>query len=177
MSESPALPGAAAGRTTFARVVEEGFYGGLIGAVTVGLLFLIHDLLTEKLFYTPALLGSLIFRGAPPADPATVDLPMAIAYNGLHLVVFILGGVVASFAVHEVDQHPLLWYLLASGFVGLVFAGFLADAALGVPVLGRYHFWGGGVVAALAMALYFWRRHPDLARHLKEAWRKEAAES
>jgi hypothetical protein len=160
MADATAVPSVPGDRISLAVVAGEGFYTGLIGAAIVIVVFLIHDLFSGRALLTPSLLGSLVFRGAAPPDPMAIDLPMAIAFNGLHIVTFILIGWCASLAVHVVERRSELWYLLAIVVLGLLFAGFILDAALGVPGLGRFHLWAGGVLAVLGMALYLWARHP-----------------
>jgi hypothetical protein len=136
------------------------------------LVFLVRDLLAGRFLATPSQLGTLVFKGQVPADPRAVELPMVIAYNGLHVLLFVLVGWLASFAVTLVERHPQLWYLLAFGVMGLLFSGFILDGALGVPGLGRFHFWAGGVLATGAMSLFLWWRHPQVLRHLKDIWQE-----
>ncbi|PYO75233.1 MAG: hypothetical protein DMD64_01075, partial [Gemmatimonadetes bacterium] len=57
------------------RILREGFIAGCIGAAAVAVWFLIVDSINGQPLYTPAMLGSAVFWGAP--DPTHVVIEPA----------------------------------------------------------------------------------------------------
>ena len=51
------------------RILREGFIAGCIGAASVAVWFLIVDTINGQPLFTPAMLGSAVFWGAPSPDP------------------------------------------------------------------------------------------------------------
>lgn len=150
------------------RIYLEGIVAGLLGAATVALWFLALDGVAGRPLHTPTLLGTALFRGGTGlASPETVpvSLEMVVLYTWVHALVFCVIGGVAARLLAVAERQPnagfgilLLFVVLAFGFlvVALIFAEPILHALTWPAIL------GGNLLAAVAMGVYFWRRHPDL---------------
>jgi hypothetical protein len=150
------------------RVHVEGLVAGLLGAATVALWFLALDAIAGRPLHTPTLLGTALFRGGQGlASPESVpvSLEMVVLYTWVHALVFCVIGGVAARLLAVAERQPnagfgilLLFVILAFGFlvVTLIFAEPVLHALTWPAIL------GGNLLAAVAMGVYFWRRHPDL---------------
>ena len=153
------------------RVFYEGLIAGLIGYITVALVLAIVDLaMGRSLFYTVATLGEAVFGDTGAADSAVT--PAAVfTYNGVHILAFVIFGVLVAWLVVETELHPAIWYV---AFMALLAAFFLATvlAAGAGAALGESLTWWSvvlaNVLAALAMGWYLHRAHPRLLRHVSE---------
>jgi hypothetical protein len=151
-----------------AKLYQEGIVAGLIGAATVAIWFLIIDAINGRPLYTPTVLGTALFRGGEGlASPETlaINLEMVLMFTWVHGLVFIVIGGIASRLLGYAEHNPnigfgilLLFVVFEFGFVAVNMA--FADAVL------RALTWQavliGNLLAAAAMAGYFWRRHPQL---------------
>ncbi|HEV8676128.1 MAG TPA: hypothetical protein VGX21_19000 [Methylomirabilota bacterium] len=150
------------------RLYQEGVVAGLLGAVTIAILFLILDTIRGRPLYTPSLLGTALFRrgelfAAPGSPPISFD--MAFAYTWVHGLVFVVIGVIASRLLAVAEAKPNLGFGIVLLFVVFEF-GFTAVALLFAEPVLRALTWPailvGNLLAAAAMAGYLWRRHPAL---------------
>jgi hypothetical protein len=146
----------------------EGIVAGLLGAATVALWFLALDTIAGRPLHTPTILGTALFRGgrglASP-EAVSVSVEMVVLYTWVHALVFCVIGGVAARLLAVAERQPnagfgilLLFVVLAFGFlvVALIFAEPILHALTWPAIL------GGNLLAAVAMGIYFWRRHPDL---------------
>jgi hypothetical protein len=153
-----------------APVLQDGLFAGVIGAVTVLVVFFLVDLVAGDALRTPSTLGALLFEGAEAAARAESDLEISIAYNAVHFLLWLLAGLIASYLCTFVHRYPKVWYLVFVG-VAFAFAAFLyLDGAFGVPGLGRFQLWLGAVLGAAAMGVFLWWRHPGLGAALGGAY-------
>lgn len=150
--------------------LRDGLVAGILGAAAVAIWFLIYDVATRQILFTPAALGSALFDGARGVDAVTVDMPTVLGYTALHFIAFLPIGVVAAIFASEAERHAvvllgavLLFVTAESLFLGLaaIVANWLLDA------LSWWNVIGANVVAALVMGLYLWKRHPDLAQQFR----------
>ena len=150
-------------------IYAEGLLAGVIGAMTIALWFLLLDALDGRPLYTPNLLGTALLRGgeglgAPETLPIALDV--VLPFTWIHVLVFLLIGVAASrlLAIAEREPHAGFGVLLA--FVVFEFGFVGVSMALAEPVLHAMA-WSevlvGNLLAAAAMTLLLWRRHPALA--------------
>ena len=150
------------------RVYGEGITGGLLGAATIAVWFLIIDVLDGRPFYTPTVLGTALFRGGAGLDhPDTLapSFEMVLCFTWVHALAFAaIGGVVARLLAFA-ERTPnvgfgfvLLFVVFEFGFVAVttVFAEDVLSSLAWPSVL------GGNLLAAAVMGAYFWRHHPDL---------------
>ena len=111
-------------------IVWEGLVAGLTGYATVALLVGVIDVLHGRsFFFTAAMLGEVTFYGL--TDPANVVVwPGAVfAYNGLHLVGFLLIGMSAVWVAYLAEKGAELWYM------GLVLFLLVVAHALGIVLI------------------------------------------
>jgi hypothetical protein len=146
-------------------VYGEGIRAGLVGAATIALWFFVVDLLNGRPLYTPTLLGTAVFGGADAVrDPATIapSLEMVVSFTWIHTLAFVLVGIAAAWLLSLAERNAsygfgilLLFAIVESGFIAacmLFFEPVLRALAWPAVVVGN-------LLAALAMAGLFWRRH------------------
>lgn len=150
--------------------IVEGLVAGLIGYVTVVVLFGIINLATgQEILHTAALLGSALFFGARSPEAIVAGPAPIIAYNGVHILVSLLIGLGAAWLVFQTEKNRPLWYL--------VFFVFLAGFIYSVVVVGvlaaemaRVLSWGSIVAANIAAGVtaggYLYLRHRRLPGEL-----------
>jgi hypothetical protein len=148
-------------------------YTGLIGYLAVSLFFLVLDpLLGRGLLYTPALLGSALFYGL--SDPAALAIRPGpvIAYNGAHLVVFlVLGLVVGELTYASVRLRQQAWYLITMLAILVLGHLYVALWVLTEPVRSALPIWMltvAGLVAVAAMVMCLLVIYPQLREQLVE---------
>ena len=148
-------------------VYVEGLVAGLIGAATIAVWFFILDLYNGRPFYTPNVLGAALSLSGAVRESATVPMSMefVIFYSWIHGLVFcVIGGLASKLlSLAERDLNYgfgilLLFIIFEFGFVAaaMVFAEPILRALAWPAVL------VGNLLAAGAMAIYFWRHHPKL---------------
>ena len=149
-------------RTRGQQVFGEGLFTGIIGYALVAIFFAVENLLSGRSpFHTARLLGAPLVAGVPPEQEAVAAV---FAYNGLHLLVFVVVGMAAAWIVTEMERHPVLWYL---GFFAF-FLGFAYDLVLLLMMAGPsgepgwLSLLSANGVAALGMGGYLWSVHPGL---------------
>jgi hypothetical protein len=155
------------------RIVREGVVAGLIGAAAVALLIFVFDIAGGAPLQSPAILGSVIFKGIRDPNLVTVSAGPIVSYTIVHGLGFVLLGLIAALLVAAAEREPAMVLALLIFFAAFeVF--FLALVAFwALPVLGALAWWeilAGNLVASVAMLYYFHRRHPDLARSLIGRW-------
>ena len=168
-AEAPASAGVAAGTSDLSRLFQDGIVAGTLGAATIALWFLLLDTISGQPLYTPTVLGTALFRGgagleSPHTLPISFD--MVLAFTWLHMLVFVVIGGLASLLFAQAERRPSLGFGIVLLFVVFEF-GFIAVAivfaetvlkALTMPAI-----LVGNLLAAAAMAVYLWRRHPQLS--------------
>jgi len=163
---NPALPDTDAAETS--RVYLEGIVAGVIGAATIAIWFLILDTINGRPLYTPTVLGTALFRrgeGLASPEILSISFEMVLMYTWVHVLVFAFLGGIVSRLLSMAERNPNLGFGIVLLFVVFEF-GFLVAATLFEERLLRAISWQvilfGNLLAAVAMAGYFWRRHPDL---------------
>ena len=162
----PAAPERGAERTS--NLYEEGIVAGLLGAATIAVWFLILDAIQGRPLYTPTVLGTALFRsgvGLTAPESLVTSFELVIWFTWVHVLVFVVLGSAASGLLRLAERDPnfgfgILLFLVVFmfGFIGvsLVFAEEVLHALAWPAIL------IGNLLAAGAMAWYFWRRHPQL---------------
>ena len=91
--------------------IREGIAVGLIGYASVALLYATFDFLaTRGALYTVDLLGKAVFRGL--SDPAVLTLPIELDftaifwYNGVHLILSLIIGLIVIKLINLVELQP-----------------------------------------------------------------------
>lgn len=160
-------------RVKLAAVFNDGLYAGIIGAAIVALWFLIIDTIAGQPLNTPTHLGTLLIKGVEASIAATVDPAMVAAYTAVHVVLFVIVGMLASYLVTLFDRYPAAGIVLVFLFAFFEVGFFIASAALGGVLMGHLAPWAVGVgnlLAAAGMAVYLWNRHPHLKESLGHIW-------
>jgi hypothetical protein len=162
----PAAPESGTARTS--SLYEEGIVAGLLGAATIAVWFLILDTIQGRPLYTPTVLGAALFRsgvGLPAPENLAASFELVIWFTWVHVLVFVVLGSAAAWLLGLAERDPnfgfgILLFLVVFmfGFIGvsLVFAEEVLHALAWPAIL------IGNLLAAGAMAWYFWRRHPQL---------------
>jgi hypothetical protein len=150
------------------RMYVEGLVAGLVGAATIALWFLVLDTIAGRPLMTPTVLGAAMFRrGLGLASPETlpVSLELVVLYTWVHALVFCVIGGLAARLLAVAERKPNAGFGILLLFVVFEFAFLVATLVFSEPVL-QVVTWpsilAGNLLAALAMGVYFWRRHPDL---------------
>jgi hypothetical protein len=151
-------------------VILHGVAAGLIGYATVALFFFIADPVGGRpLFFTPALLGGALFFGL--RDPAGLEIGPGpvLAYNGTHVLVFLLLGFVAAWFTRLSERVPGGWVLAVNLTAFLLFHVFGAFLFFTEPIRAAIPMRAAGVATVLAvgaMTAYIIWAHPRLRRVL-----------
>lgn len=154
------------------RVLSEGLIAGFIGYATVIIVYGLVNVATGKsFFYTAALLGRAVIGGFESTPDLAAPGPI-IAYNGIHLIAFILIGLGAAWLIAQTERHPAIWYVVFYVFLMGFFVSLVVIRIVAAPVIEALP-WGWSVVwvnlaAAVLMGLYLWKAHPRLWREVAE---------
>ncbi len=148
-----------------ADLLFDSFYAGGIGGSVVGIFFLLVDLLDGQPFFTPSLMGSVLFLGIAAEDVAGVHLDAVAYYTIVHMVGFMGLGAAITWLVHEVELHSRHPAVVLLVLFAILEAGFLVVASLVLPgVIARVGIVPVGVANVLAagtIALFFvWSHRP-----------------
>lgn len=153
---------------TAGEVAAHGLVAGLIGYATIALLIGVVDLtLGRSFFFTAAMLGQMLFHGlANPAD-VVVEPGVVLAYNGLHLLTFLVIGMSAAWLAHLAEKGAQLWFPALVLFLFVVAHAYGAVLLMTEELRAAMPAWLVGIptlVALLAMAAYLLATHPALRR-------------
>jgi hypothetical protein len=147
---------------------QEGIIAGIIAAAVVAVWFLIVDSLNGRPLYTPSVLGTVLFRrgtalAAPEAIP--ISIGMVAMFTWVHGLLFAALGGIASRLLGMAERNPNIGFGVILLFV-IFQACFTAAVMLFAPPVMQTLGWPAILVAnflaAAAMGLYFWFRHPRL---------------
>ncbi len=150
--------------------IPEGLLAGLIGYITVVALFGVVNLASgQAVFHTAALLGSALFFGAREASDAVAGPGPVIAYNGVHILVSLVIGLLAAWLIFQTEKHRPLWFVVffvfLAGFIySVVVMGVLAAEV--VHLLSWPAIVAANLVAGVAAGGYLWWRHAQLLAEL-----------
>src|SRR6185436_14762283 len=119
-------------------------------------------------FFTPNLLGHVIFTGGSADSVPAVTLTLVFAYTGLHVVVFLAAGLAAAtmFPVFEDNpQFGMVLLLLVLLFLSVICGLELAMMPSLVGQIGTWAVVIANVLSASGMFAFLLRRRPHaLAR-------------
>ncbi len=153
--------------------VWHGLMVGLVGYLTIAFSVSAGDLLRGRnFFYTVSLLGQWMFYGLTDPSELRIWPGVVFAYNGLHLVTFLVFGLLASWLASLAERGPLYWYGSLVMFL-FVFVHMFASVLLMTESLRQaISMWQiviPSILAVAAMSAYLLRTHPQL-RHDMDAW-------
>ena len=175
-SQASATSAPVEGRGHALSVLEDGVLTGMVGALVVAVWFLILDAARDQIFFTPSLIGSVLFLGKTAADVTAVNGLIVFAYTGIHGVLFLMAGIAVAFMVYEFEQNPQFGILLLLLFVLFESILFSFEAAIFpglMGAMGTLAVASANLFAAVAMFWFALRRHPTAMSRLREAWREE----
>lgn len=176
LRSTPQASHLAPAQTRAVSLIEDGILTGMVGAAVVALWFLILDLARGQMFFTPTLIGSVVFLGQSPEQVTSVNPMIVFAYTGLHGVLFLIAGLVIARLFALLERNPqfgiviLLLFLL---FESIVFSFAAAIFPLLLGAVGAAAVAAGNLFAAIAMFWFLLRRHPAAMTQLRLAWREE----
>ncbi len=154
------------------RLLTEGLFAGLIGYAVLALLLMAASVVDGRSpFYFAALLGTDLFYGPATTRDVAIAAGPVFAYNGVHLLVFLLTGVFMAWLAGLAERAPQGWYLMGTLFVFVVAHVLAVPAWFHAPVREALSLWlvvGSTTVAAAAMTAYLWRAHPGLRASMHE---------
>ena len=152
-------------------IYREGIMAGLAGALSIALWFLAVDSIHGRPLLTPSLLGTTLFKGGGgfiSLSTYPISFASAAMFTWVHGMVFAAIGVAASWLLNLPERDPnhgfgvlLLFVLFEFGFIclGLIFAERVLEALAISDIL------IGNLLAAGAMGVCCWRRHPAFRIH------------
>jgi hypothetical protein len=138
-------------------VLKDGMYAGLIGYAAVVVVYAVINVLSGlSPFYTPALFGSALFYGLH--DPATLVISPGpvLAYNMVHVLAFVVLGLVASWLVAKAEQHPVARFGVLFVLVFIAAHVYAALYLFARHLLVRGAAWQIGISSLAAAALMGW---------------------
>jgi hypothetical protein len=153
---------------------RDGVVVGLIAYASVAVFYSIFDFLAARgMLYTVNMLGRTVFRGLrDPAvlqHPVRLDLPAIFLYNGLHLLLSLLIGLVVMRFVGHAERNPsragLMLLLIVSGFVVTI----LGVGWLSTPIRAVLPWWSivvANSAAVVTAAVYVMKRRPGVLGRL-----------
>ena len=118
-------------------VLREGIITGLIGAAVVGVWFPAFDFARGRPFFTPALLGSALFRGVTDPGGLQIAAGPVIAYTIVHGLAFIAFGIIAASVMSVSEREPAVFVAFVILFACFEVFVLGVVGALGRGLLGR----------------------------------------
>ena len=152
--------------------VREGLATGLLGAVVVAVWYLVWDLAAGRPLHTFSTLGRIFFQADLNPGARAIDPSAVVAFLVLHVLLFVLVGIVLTKVTHLAARNPAL---RMGVWLGLVIASLFTAGLLymlNLSTADRLPLWeviGAGVLGVGIMAWHLWRRHPRLGRSFDEA--------
>jgi hypothetical protein len=152
-------------------VVAEGTDTGILGGLVVAAWFLVLDTLAGHPIQTPSLLGQVVIFGDSTPDTSHIVFGAVVLYTAFHFIVFVLLGMGLVALVHWGTDNSVVRYAFVPVFLvfEVMFYGMLEVLSERTSEL--FPFWAvvsANTLAAVAMGLYLWRRHPDLRQSIKD---------
>jgi hypothetical protein len=149
----------------------QGMIAGLLGYAMIAVtLALWNVLMGRSAFYTAALLGQTLFYGLTDPKLLSIWPGPVLAYNGLHLIVFLGLGLFAAWLAEMSERGPHLWYVASTLMLIVVFHLFGAYLFVNEQVRNALSPWAmllAGFLAMALMTLYLVGRHPRLREEFR----------
>jgi hypothetical protein len=153
------------------RVLAIGLAAGLIGyAAVVAVITTLNLAAGRSPWFTAALFGSALFYDLHDATTLVIAPAPVLAYNAVHLVVFVALGVTGSALVALAERYPAAHYLVLVLLLIVAFHTYGVVMLFARGLLGAETWWHIGIgtlVAAVAMALYYLHRYPLVVREAR----------
>jgi len=162
-----------------ARIARNGLTAGTLGAVVVGLWFLLFDTVRGRPFETPALLAAVFLHGASGADVPPITWSLVLQYSVLHFVAFMLFGVAAAALIVAAEREAGLvgaLVIFVAGFESFFIALVMFHGPALLAAISWWSILAGNLLASGAMLAYFFFPHRALGRSLLGPWTAIARE-
>lgn len=156
--------------------LRRGLIAGLLGAAIVAAWFFVIDLVQQRLFYTPAALGSALFFGASHPGDVAINTGVVLGYTLVHFAAFIIAGLGAAWLMEAADRHPPALIGVVLLFVTLEVLSLGILSAVAAWLFETVPWWSpvvANLLAAGVMASYLWAEHPVLQERLSDRGRGE----
>lgn len=152
--------------------VYDAFSTGAIGGSVVALFFLLIDALEGQPFFTPSLMGTVLFGSGAAVDASEIRMSMVAAYTAVHFLTFGMLGLGVAFAMREVELHARNPFGVLLGLFVLFEWGFFVAAMVFMPglmdVLGAGRVAVANLLAAAGIGLFLVHEHrPELWQRWK----------
>ncbi len=160
--------------TMVSRIAENGVLAGTLGACVVAVWFLALDLLTRGVpFFTPSLLGSIIFGGRDASEVTGQNGAAIFAYTGLHGILFLAAGTVLAWMFTQFERNPqfgMVLLLLFITFEAILWGVGVSLVPALAGVVGAWAILFANVASAATMFAFLLRRHPQALEQLRRGW-------
>lgn len=143
-----------------------GWISGFIGAFVLAVFFFVIDVFEGRPLWTPAALGSALFRGARLAPDAHVPLALVAGYTAIHFLIFAGFGLITAALLSEPPRKPGLagQFAIGAGIFAACELSFVLFAWLVSPAvmsdLGVVRVTAANALAAVAMTAFIQSRTP-----------------
>lgn len=153
-------------------VLMGGMYAGLLGyGVVVVFMAGLNLVAGRSPFYTAALFGAALFYGLEDPGVLQIGPGPVLAYNMVHLLIFLGFGLFASWLVTKAEEYPVARYVALFTLIFVAAHLYAALVLFAQPLLAGAAWWqigAAGLLAAIAMGWYLLWAHPGLRRSLRE---------
>src|SRR5262249_2033925 len=153
------------------RLAVDGAVAGIIGAIVIGLWYLIFDAAGGQQLGSAGLAGTVVGAGGG----GTAIFLRFVLHFGIFVVIGVLGAMMFATAETNDTLFPTMIVLVPVFEIFSIMLLMLIGPSRGVS-MPWWKFILGDVMATFAMIAYFLERHPVLARHLEGAWTGVARE-
>lgn len=155
-------------------VLYDAFGAGSIGGSIVCLFFLALDSIQGRTFFTPSLMGSVLFTSTPAQAATDVRMDMVAYYTLVHFAAFGILGAAVAVLLRQVELHAKHPAIMLGTIFLLVEVLFVAAAAFLMPgvvaAVGAVTIGAANLLGAGGMALFLLATHrPDLWQRVKHA--------
>jgi len=151
-------PGRERSRPTL--ILPEWMEAGMLGALTVALVFLCRDMWIGVPLHTPSVMGTLLVDGVEAARTTTSAPGAAALYNGFHFGLWMLIGLAATRAMREAEDDAARRWMPPAFAVASLAVLFGLERVLPETPVTNIHLWWGVVPGLSVMGAFLIWRHP-----------------
>lgn len=156
------------------RIAEDGILAGILGAAVVAAWYLLVDIFARGMpFFTPSLLGSVVFAGKEAEQVTGVDGAALFAYTGLHGMLFLIAGVSLAWMFAQFERNPqfgLIFLLLFVTFEAILWGVGVSILPGLAGAVGAWTILVANLASAGAIFAFLLGRYPRAWESLRRAW-------
>ncbi len=161
-----------------AQVLTHGLVAGFLGYAAVVIFVSIANLISGRsVFHTAAALGSTLFYGLDDPAKLVIEPGPVLAYNGIHLVLSLVAGIVAAWLLFETERHHFIWYFVMFVFLAGFLYSLLAVGIVGAEIAHLVPWWSvivANLIWVVALGGYLWYQHRGLIAQLRSEQQSES---